>query len=288
MQPQLVILFAEAVLTGSSVLLLFWLRRFFGLTPLLVAVGALQYLQILLAATVYVELLPGEWVSPGSVVLFPATVFAVLLVYVQEDAHATRRLAYGVLMSNLLLFVMSALAGQHLAFPGHQNPLNLDPRVFAQGLRINAAGTVALFLDIIGTIVAFEFVSRWTSRSLFAQVWTAMMAVMAFDSVVFATGAFVGEPNYLDVMVSGFLGKALFATCYTVLLVGYARLVEMPGQSATGEVTVADAFQILSYRHRYEQARVHRGIAGGQALPGHVQDIYRRLSRSTDRPWRSS
>jgi diguanylate cyclase (GGDEF)-like protein len=253
--PQLAILLAEAALVGGVVLLLFWLRRFIGLTPLFIAIGAFQYLQVVLAASVYVELFQGVWVSPGSVVLFPATIFAVLLIYVEEDAHETRKLAYGVVISNVALFAVSLLAGQHLAFEGHQNPLSLHPSLFAQSARIVAAGTVALFLDIVGTIVVFEFVSRWTTRSLFVQVWSTLVGIMLLDSLVFATGAFLGQPNYTDVLVAGFLGKAVFATCYTLLLVGYARLVEVPGHEPLADVTISDVFQILTYRQRYEQAR---------------------------------
>jgi len=255
--PQLIILLAEAALVGGQVLLLFWLRRFIGLTPLFIAIGAFQYLQVVLAASVYVELFDDVWVSPGSVVLFPATIFAVLLIYVQEDAHETRKLAYGVVISNIALFAVSLLAGQHLAFADHRNLLNLDRSLFAQSARIVAAGTVALFLDIIGTIVAFEFVSRWIRRSLFAQVWFSLVAIMLLDSVVFATGAFFEQPNYGDVLVSGFVGKGIFATCYTLLLVGYARLVEVPGHAPLADgASFADVFHILTYRQRYEEARL--------------------------------
>jgi diguanylate cyclase (GGDEF)-like protein len=255
--PQLIILLAEAATVGGLVLLLFWLRRFIGLTPLFIALGAFQYLQVVLAASVYVELLDGVWVSPGSVVLFPATIFAVLLIYVEEDARETRKLAYGVVISNIALFVVSLLAGQHLVFAGHQNLLRLDMSLFAQSSRIVAAGTVALFLDIIGTIVAFEFVSRWTRRWLFVQVWSALVAIMLLDSVVFSTGAFFGQPNYGDVLVSGFIGKVVFATFYTLLLVGYARLVEVPGHAPLADgASFSDVFQMLTYRQRYEEARV--------------------------------
>jgi diguanylate cyclase (GGDEF)-like protein len=254
---QLTILLAEAALVGGVVLLLYWLRRFIGLAPLFIAVGAFQYLQVVLAASVYVELLPGVWVSPGSVVLFPATIFAVLLIYVQEDAYETRKLAYGLVVCNIALFAVSLLAGQHLTAPGHQNLLNLHPRLFSQSARIVAAGVVALFLDIIGTIVVFEFVSRFTRRWLFVQVWVSLVAIMALDSLVFATGAFLGQENYVTVMASGFVGKGVFATCYTLLLVGYARLIEVPGRDPAGDSTLADVFQMLTYRQRYEEAR-HR------------------------------
>jgi diguanylate cyclase (GGDEF)-like protein len=251
---QLVLLFAEAVLVGGLMLLLFWCRRYIGLPALFVGIGALQYFQVLLAGTVFVELLPGIWGSPGSVVLFPATVFAVLLVYAHGDAAETRKLAYGIVISNIALFALSLLVGQHLAFPGHQNPLNVPLGFFTQNARVVAAGTVALLVDIVALIVMFEFVSRWTSRSLFTQAWASLVAVMAVDSVVFAVGAFAGQANMTEVMVSGFAGKALFSTVYALLLVGYASFIEVPGHIPMADGTFSDVFQMLTYRQRYEEA----------------------------------
>lgn len=252
---QLVILLGDAALVGGLVLLLFWLRRFIGLNALLVAIGAIQYLQVVLAASVYVEILPGIWVSPGSAALFPATIFAALLVYVEGDARETRTLAYSVVISNIVLFAVSTLAAQHLSLDHHRNLLELPQALFRQNSRIVAAGTVALFLDFIGLIVVFETISRWLHKLLFLRLWLTLLIVMGLDTVIFATGAFLGQGNIVDVMVSGFVGKAIVATFYSGLLVGYTRLVEVPGHVPMRDDAIADAFQLLTYRQRYEVAR---------------------------------
>lgn len=252
---QLAILLGDAALVGGLVLLLFWLRRYIGLNSLFVAIGAIQYLQVVLAASVYVQILPGIWVSPGSAALFPATIFAVLLIYVEGDAEETRTLAYSVVISNLVLFAISTLAAQHLNAESHRNPLNVPAALFEQNSRIVVAGTAALFIDIIGLIVAFEAISRRIRRSLFLRIWLALLLVMALDSVVFATGAFLGQGNVLEVMAQGLVGKAITATFYSGLLVAYARLIEVPGRGPAVEGAVTDVFELLTYRQRYEAAR---------------------------------
>jgi len=252
---QLAILLGDAALVGGLVLLLFWLRRYSGLNSLFVAIGAIQYLQVVLAASIYVEILPGIWVSPGSAALFPATIFAALLIYVEGDARETRTLAYSVVVSNIVLFAVSTLAATHLSLDHNRNLLNLPEALFRQNSRIVAAGTVALLLDFIGLIVVFEAMSRWIKRSLFCRLWFTLLLIMALDSVVFATGAFLGRGNLVDAIVSGFVGKAIVATFYSGLLVGYARLIEKPEQVPTREGAMADAFEFLTYRQRYEEAR---------------------------------
>ena len=253
--PQLAILLGDAALVGGLVLLLFRLRHHIGLNSLFVAIGAIQYLQVVLAASVYVEILPNVWVSPGSAALFPATIFAVLLIYVEGDAHETRSLAYSVVISNLVLFAVSTLAAQHLSADHHRNPLNLPAALFRQNSRIVIAGTVALFVDIVALIVVFEAISRWSPRALFLRVWGTVILIMALDSALFATGAFLGQGNVLEVMGQGFIGKAIVASFYSGLLVAYMRFIEVPGRGARVEGGMGDVFQLLTYRQRYEAAR---------------------------------
>src|SRR5437867_12106634 len=64
------LLFGVEILTTSVFLLgLFRLRQKLGLVPFYMALGALQQLQAILALTVYLQVMPGIVVSPGSSVL---------------------------------------------------------------------------------------------------------------------------------------------------------------------------------------------------------------------------
>ena len=285
MTSQLLILIGDAALTGGVVLLLFWLRRVIGLQALFVVVGALQYLQVVLAASVYVQILPDLWVSPGSAALFPASIFAVLLIHLEDDVSQTRALAYSLVISNIVLFAISLLAAQHLALDHSLNLLNLPADLFRLNARIVVAGTVALFADIIAVIVIFEFLGRRIRRPFVLRLWLTLVSVMALDSVLFATGAFLGRDEFASVMVSGFVGKAIVATLYSLMLVGYARVVEVPGQDAGGLSPRSDVFEVLSYRQRYEEAerRATRDALTGlfnrgyfdETLPKHIAQARR-------------
>ncbi len=251
---QTALLVGEAGLAGGLVLGLFWLRGRLGLAPLYMVVGAFQYLQFVLAATARVEVAPGLAVSPGAAVFFPLTIVVVLLTYIDRDAEETRKVAYGVVFTNLVIFALGLVARQHLAVESAANRSWL-PGEFAQNGRLALASAAALFVDVVSTVVIYEQVTRWVRGSLFMRLWTCLMAIMALDTLLFTTGAFLGRPSFMDVLVSGFLGKAAGATFYAALVALYARLVETPGHGPNQVRPRDDVFQWLTYRQRYEEAR---------------------------------
>ena len=255
METHLILLIAEATLAGGLILFLFWLRRFMGLTPLYLTIGAFQYLQVVLASSVQIEMAPGFLVNPGSAVLFPLTIFVVLLTYIERDAAETRKLAYGIVIANVALYVVAMLAARHVGVEGHRNPLGLPVELLAQSARINLVGTLALFLDVVAVIVVFEQVSRWVRSSLFLRLWLSVLVVMVLDSLLFTTGVFVGNRNFLTILAALVVAKSIATTFYAGLIGVYARLVERPGRTATEEGAVHDLFHVLTYRQRYEQAR---------------------------------
>lgn len=253
MEVHALLLLVEATVVAVSVLTLFRARRLIGLSPLFLAAGAFQYLQIVLAASVYGEVAPGLYMSPGSIVLFPIAIFVVLLIYVEGDADEARKLAVGVVIANAALSAVSWLAGQHLLLPHHANPLNLSVELFQQSARVTIAGTAALFVDIVATIFIFELVNRTLPWPLFPRLWLTATVIMVLDTVLFAAGGFLGTTLFWPTLIGGLVGKSVSAAYYSALVAGYIRFVEPPGTN-TESVPSADMFGWLSYRQRYEAA----------------------------------
>src|SRR5207249_5209233 len=110
----LVLFGIEIFVTSAFLLGLFRLRHKLGLVPFYMALAGLQQLQTLLALTVYVQIVPGIAISPGSTVLFTGMLFTILLVYIREDASEARRLIYGLVAANLTVAILSFLLGLHL------------------------------------------------------------------------------------------------------------------------------------------------------------------------------
>ena len=255
---QIGLLGLQAALIALLLLGLFRLRTATGLSPLYITVGGMQQLQVLLAVTVYVEIVPNLLISPGSAVLFPASLFVILLVYLRHDASEARRLVYGLVLANLSIGLLSWLAARHIGDPAVVNVFDLPASFFAQSLRVLAAGTGTLFLDVVLLIHAYEFFARWSVRWLFPHLFLTLATVLTFDSLTFITAAFAGHPDYASLLVSSLIGKIAMAVPYSAVLAAFLRYQDPSSDTVsilTSWVRKLDVFRPLSFRQRYEEAR---------------------------------
>jgi diguanylate cyclase (GGDEF)-like protein len=250
---QLLLMTVEAIAVCGLLLWFFHLRDRFGYSLLYVTLGAFQYLQTLMAATLYIEIAPGITVSPGSTILFTATLFAVLLVYIREDAAQSRSLIVGVVAANLTLSLVVMLAtlqlnSELLVGSGYASDqlLNWSASAFA-------VGTATLIIDVVLIIVLYEFFFRLLPRSLFLRIVAAMLVIVSIDTVLFVTASFHGQDNYKQVLVSGLIGKSAVAIIYSVMLTAYLLLTRRMGQKVNDlEEPVRDIFHILTYKQRFQ------------------------------------
>ena len=254
MSGQVLLLLAEAGGLAIGLLVLFRLRHRWGPVPLYMTVGAFQFLQVILVKTVRVPIAEGMFVSPGSVVAFPATLLALLLVYIWKDARETRILIYGIVLANLLVSMSASMFGLHLGLEGAQNALKLPTEFFSASARVLLVGTAVLFVDSILVILLFEAARRIT-RVVFLRTLFALLAVLVFDTFAFLTLAF-GPDRWagMDAMI---LGKACAAMLYAAALAFYVRFVEHP-QKAGGTKQPKDIgrlFRALTYKERFEEAQ---------------------------------
>src|SRR6187549_3445979 len=133
---QLSLMALESALAAAVLLALFRARGALGLAPVYTTVGVLYYLATLLAGTTFVKVAPGLLMSPGSVALFPASLFAVLLIYIREDAKEARNMIYALLVANVIASLLGLLVSQHLRGPLSVNPIGLPPELFVQSPRL--------------------------------------------------------------------------------------------------------------------------------------------------------
>jgi diguanylate cyclase (GGDEF)-like protein len=287
---QLLLFLAEAVLVASLLLALFRLRGVFGLVPIYTTVGVLYQMANLLAGTVYVKVTPDLLMSPGSVVLFPAVVFAVLFVYIREDAQEARKLIYALIAADLVVAALGLLVAQHFESPLVFNPYDLSPALFLQQPRLVVVGTLALYADTLLIIFVYEVVSRHLSGLLFLRITLSLLVVLLFDTVVFVTGSFVESPAYGAILLSGLLGKTVAGVVYATLLTVYLRYFDVVGERPLGASrTLGDLFQVLTYRQKYEvlQAQMTRDALTGIHNRGFFEEMLSLLlahSRRTGNP----
>ena len=255
------LLFLEGLLMATLVLGLFRARSVLGLSPLYIVMGGFQYLEATLS--VQVEVWPGLIIYPGSSVMFTANLFAVLLVYLKEDAVEARKLVYGLVLANAGLTLVSLLVSAHFVLPGNVNTTSMGADEFINNAQIATVGAVLLFIDVIGIILAYEYISRLTSQ-FFLRIFFALILIVAFDNFLFTAFLTSGGPRFWDAMASGLISKAGASLFYSAALWAYLRFIE-PQKITSAEGDVADVFQMLTYRQRYEQARdrmVHDPLTG--------------------------
>ena len=249
---QLVLLGAEALVMATLILALFRSRTVLGLSPLYIVLGGFQYLEASL--NLRVEVAPGWLIYPASTVMFTATLLAVLLVYIKEETTEARKLVYGLVLANIGLTLVALIVSEHLRIPGSAVPAGLSTTSLQSNAWVAAVGTTLLLLDVIGIILVYEFVSRFV-RPLFVRAFLALFLVVSFDNAWF-TLLVQGPTNplYQPLLLAGFAGKAIAALFYTVALCIYLRYFE-PQRATVGSGDVADVFQTLTYRQRYEEVR---------------------------------
>jgi len=252
---QLMMLGAEAITIALLVLFLFRIRSRFGLSPLYVSLGVFQPIQVLLASSIYVEILPGMVVSPGSIIMFTASLLAVLLVYIREDAIEARKVIYGVMVANLTMTLLLLIFSVQLGLPGTLNFLGLPREIFNQGARVMVTGTLVLFCDVILVIFIYEAMSLFITRFPFLRIFATMAIVLIFDTTAFATGAFFGQPLFRSILIAGIIGKVVMAAFYAGALTIYLRFFDPVDKISPADQPFRDIFYALTYREKYEIER---------------------------------
>lgn len=226
-------------------------RPVWGTIPLAVLVGLLQVPQTVLAVGLSIRVMEGVAISPGSVVFFPATLVAILLVYVLEDEAEARRFIYGILFANLILTVLIFLGQPLFDHPGAPSILGLNPAAAIRLARVLFVGAGLLALDAFLLIRAFEWFGERVSRNILARALFGLALSVGFDALAFSFVAFGTRPKFGTLLAIHVVGKLLAAGFYSlvfVFLLPWSRVASgepMPLVPPSGSVTYKDRFQDL-------------------------------------------
>ncbi len=247
----------QALLVGLMMLMFFRLRYRFGLALLYVTLGGFQFTQTLLATNLSVEIFPGLAISPGSSILFSASIFTFLLVYIREDASEARSLIYGIVAANLSLALIFILINFQAVSPLASATGPLVRQAGFSDLRVFLIGTAVLALDVVLTIIVYEFMARVLRRLLFLRIFLTLTVVLAVDTVAFLTIAFYDAPFYQQALVAGLVGKTAAALIYALLLAQFLHLFEDRSDALEGTAAehLRGVFAIMTYRERYDMLR---------------------------------
>ena len=227
-------------------------RHFWGITPIAVMAGLFQVLQTALAVGLTLEVYPGVNFSPGSVVVFPVTLFAILLVYVLEDEVEARRLIYGSVLSNITLALLIFASQPLFESAGGVNHLGLTSASAASLARIVVIGAGLMAVDAFILIRAFEWFGERVSRNVLARAQFSLCLCVAFDALVFSFVAFGTRPRFTTILAVDLVGKVTAASFYSLVFVFLLPWSRMSAEGnlasrvrSKGSITFKDRFQDL-------------------------------------------
>jgi diguanylate cyclase (GGDEF)-like protein len=123
-------------------------------------------------------------------------------------------------------------------------------------------GTLLLFIDGILIILLYERSASWLGRNVTARIALSAAAVLSLDQVGFflALYYFVGVPA--EVLYGGWIGKMVAAVVYASLAGAYLRWFESEGGKLEIRPRLADVFDALTYRERYQALLEQTGRDG--------------------------
>lgn len=250
---QLGILLSQGILVSLLILMLFHLRKKLGIGILFACLGLFQFMQVFLSSTVYVELAKNFLVSPGSSILFTASLFAILIIYIKEDASETRKIIYALLITNIVMSLLIESFGWNIKESSTYNPFNVSTNLFNNNAWVLFIGTIALFLDSLLIIIIYEFISKRLS-SLFFQICLTMLIVVSFDTTFFSITAFWNYDNINTIVISGLISKGFVAIFYSAIFSIYLKHFDTR-EFKTNYLKINDVFKPLTYRQKFEIAK---------------------------------
>lgn len=208
MQSELVILILEAMSVYFLVLWAHSLRRRFGLAHFYALIGGITAVMSWVTdAGVKVDV-AGITFMVGSTVFYTSLLLGVFVVYVFDGPRATRIAISTIAGVSIMVPLIAVVLHLQMKISGHA-PLGYVPM---PSLRINVASVFATIADLIFLGMAWEYLGK---PKLHMQLWLraflTLLGVMWLDVLLFATGAFIGDPEYANIMKGTLLSRLIIS-----------------------------------------------------------------------------
>ncbi len=252
-------IFLEFLLISTSILILFRLRKKIGLAPLYILLGAVQYVQALSTTMIQVEVFNRFTIYPGSVILFSAVLFAVLLIYIKEGVISARMLILGILISN---FILSAIFGmtyqQELIIRNYQDQNAVS--AFLINYKYFLTGTLILLVDFILLGIIYQFlISKIKNLNFFVVLFISLFTVLFFDSLAFNIILKYNSSELLNSLVGHIIGKTVSAFIFSVILYIYLRYIDVDKENTAFIANQnRDVLSILTYKRKLQDLQIEK------------------------------
>jgi len=208
MNTELIVLVVEAMSVYFCVLWAHSLRKYAGLAPFYALLGGITAVMSWVTdAGVKVDVV-GVTFMVGSTVFYTSLLLGIFVVYVFDGPRATRIAISTVAGVSVMVPLISVALHIQMRLAGHPT-MGFVP---LPDFRINTASVFATVADLIFLAIAWEYFGKPNLRiRLWLRSFLTLLGVMWLDVVLFATGAFLGNPQYTGIMQGTFLSRLIIS-----------------------------------------------------------------------------
>jgi len=218
MNSDILILIVEALAVYFLVLWTHSLRHRFGPIYFYALIGGITAIMSWVTDAGAQIQVAGITFMVGSTVLYTSLLLGVFVVYVFDGPRVARTAIFTVVGVSILVPLIAVVLHFQMHVTDHTS-LNYIP---LPSLRINTASVIATMLDLIFLAIAWEFLGKPRLQiGLWLRVFLTLLGVMWLDVILFATGAFAGNPAYLSIMQGTLISRFIITIFACPLLYAY-------------------------------------------------------------------
>jgi len=275
MKSELLILISEAMVVYFLVLWAHSLRDRFGLAHFYALMGGITAVMSWVTDAGVAVHVSGVTFMVGSTVFYTALLLGVFAVYIFDGPRATR-------------IAISTVAGVSVMVPLIALALHLQTKVIGAtpllyvpipSLRINAASVAATVADLFFLAIAWEYLGKTRFNRLWLRAFITLLGVMWLDVFLFATGAFLGNPDYVNIMKGTLLSRfiiAVFACPFLYLYLNWQNSKKgIPIENRPVLAIVKEVTEI-----RTELSLAQKEIRLRQEIEGKNKELIRELQQT--------
>ncbi len=220
MNLPIIILFVEAILVYLLVLGVHSIRHRTGLGPFYALLGGLTAIMAWTTdAGIIVEGF-GITFMVGSTVFYSSILLGAFVLYVFDGPHSTRIAIFTIAGISVLTPLVAAVLHFHM---GLSSELFISS-IPEPSLRINTASVLTTIVDLLFLAIAWEFLGKIRANlNYWVRVYLTLLGVMLVDVFLFNTAAFLGTPQYLDIMQGTLVSRLIISLFAFPFLYAYIR-----------------------------------------------------------------
>ena len=243
----LVYLILETLIMAFMVIIFHSSIRNFGIGPLFILIGSLQFFVIILTSSVYNIYFDKYIFSPGSSVLFTSTLFCILLVFHTESIKKVRSLIYGLVLSNIAITVLCYISLVQVYLDNKSVNVEFVKNIFNYNTKIFLFATCLLYLDSILLIILYELLNyKFKQQYLFLKILITTSVICLFDSIMFFSLNYFSEDYYLDLIIGNVIGKQITVIFFSLTIYTYLVIINKKSRNGNPK-KIKDVLKIFSF-----------------------------------------